>query len=105
MTRVQAARAGERLADIPILRGNAVELLVDGEATFASILEGIDAAEEYILFQFFIVRDDDLGRKLQSRMFEKDFANSRRMVAADYDDRSFWFKLGVRLSRLTAPIL
>ena len=39
------------------------------------------------------------------RMFEKDFANSRRMVAADYDDRSFWFKLGVRLSRLTAPIL
>ena len=38
--------AAERLADFPILRGNAVELLIDGEATFESILEGIDSASE-----------------------------------------------------------
>ncbi len=62
------AGAGARLADLPYLRGNAVELLVDGEATFESILAGIDAAEDYLLVQFYIVRDDGLGRELRDRL-------------------------------------
>jgi cardiolipin synthase A/B len=65
-----ATHAAERLADFPFLRGNAVELLVDGEATFESILAGIDAADEYILFQFFIVHDDELGRKVQTHLID-----------------------------------
>ncbi len=66
-----AARAAERMVAIPFLRGNAVELLIDGEDTFASILAGIDAARDYILFQFFIVKDDQLGREIQSRLVAK----------------------------------
>jgi len=66
-----AGRAAERLADMPYLDGNAVELLVDGNATFASILEGIDAATEYILFQFFIVKDDRIGREVKERLITK----------------------------------
>ncbi len=57
-------RSNERLARMPATAGNTVELLVDGEATFASILSGIDAAERYVLVQFYIVRDDDIGRQL-----------------------------------------
>jgi cardiolipin synthase len=67
----QAGRAAERLAGIPFLTGNSVELLVDGDATFASILEGIDAAREYILFQFYIVHDDAIGREVQSHLIAK----------------------------------
>ena len=64
----QAGHAAERLVEIPYLRGNETELLVDGDATFASILEGIDAAERYILFQFFIVHDDQIGREMKSHL-------------------------------------
>jgi cardiolipin synthase len=69
--RAEATRAAERLAELPFLGGNAVELLIDGQATFDSILKGIDAAEEYVLFQFYIVHDDELGREVQSRLIAK----------------------------------
>lgn len=67
----KATRAAERLAELPFLRGNDVKLLIDGEATFRSILGGIDAANHYILVQFYIVRDDELGRELQSHLIDK----------------------------------
>lgn len=66
-----AAAAGEGLAELPFLSGNAVELLVDGVATFDSIFAGIDAAEEYILVQFYIVRNDSLGRELSAHLIER----------------------------------
>jgi cardiolipin synthase len=62
------ARAAELLAELPTVKGNAVELLIDGQATFSSIFEGIDSAEEYVLVQFFIVKDDGLGRELKARL-------------------------------------
>ena len=72
-----AARAAEALAGIPFLRGNSLELLIDGDATFASILEGIDAAEGYILFQFFIVHDDEIGREVKTHLIERAKAGVR----------------------------
>lgn len=68
---VPAGRAAERLAGVPYLNGNAVELLIDGDATFESILAGIDAAESYVLFQFFIVHDDRIGRVVKERLIRK----------------------------------
>ena len=52
------------LARMPATTGNRVELLIDGQQTFDSLLEGIASAEKFILFQFYIIRDDDLGRRL-----------------------------------------
>ncbi len=72
-----AAQAAEKLADLPFLRGNAVELLVDGEAMFSSLLAGIDAAESCILFQFYIVHDDDIGRKVKAHLIAKAGAGVR----------------------------
>jgi cardiolipin synthase len=65
-----AVRAAEALARSPLTDGNLAELLVDGQATFDSIFQGIDAAEQYALVQFYIVRDDELGRKLQDRLID-----------------------------------
>ena len=63
-----AVRVAETLARLPLTSGNQADLLVDGEATFKSIFEGIDASEAYVLVQFYIVRDDELGRELQDRL-------------------------------------
>jgi cardiolipin synthase len=67
----QALMAAQRLVDQPMLTGNAVELLVDGQATFDSILAGIDAADDYILLQFFIVKDDLIGRTVKERLIAR----------------------------------
>ena len=68
---VAALTGAEKLARIPLTGGNDVELLIDGDATFASIFAGIDAAIEYVLVQFYIVRDDELGRELKARLIAK----------------------------------
>ncbi|MEM9997914.1 MAG: phospholipase D-like domain-containing protein, partial [Bacteroidota bacterium] len=56
------------LSRIPFTRGNSLRLLVDGAATFSAILAAIDEAEQYVLAQFYIVHDDDLGRDFQQRL-------------------------------------
>jgi cardiolipin synthase len=63
-----AIRGTERLARLPFTGNNEVELLIDGEVTFDSIFAGIDAAEEYVLVQFYIVRADDIGTQLQQHL-------------------------------------
>lgn len=66
-----AAIAAEKLAVLPVLRGNNVQLLIDGKATFDSILEGIEHAKKYILFQFFIIHNDDIGNKIKEQLIKK----------------------------------
>jgi cardiolipin synthase len=65
------ALVGQNLAEMPYLHSNHVELLIDGAATFDSILDGVDAAKEYILAQFYIVRDDQLGAAVADRLIKK----------------------------------
>ncbi len=67
----EGGKALERLAKMPFLSGNRLELLIDGEKTFQSIFEGIEAAEHYLLVQFYIVRNDELGRELKERLERK----------------------------------
>lgn len=64
-------QAMQRLAKLPTLGGNDAKLLADGEATFNSIFEGIQAAQHYVLVQYYIVRDDGLGRELSRLMQER----------------------------------
>jgi cardiolipin synthase len=64
-------RWGKLLTTLPPTRGNHVELLIDGEATFDAIFAAIDSAHEYLLVQFFIVRDDNLGVRFRDRLVRK----------------------------------
>ena len=61
-------RALEELARFPASRGNAVRLLVDGPEAFAALFAEVERAERYLLVQFFIVHDDELGRALRDRL-------------------------------------
>ncbi len=58
----------ERLAELPFTRHNNIELLIDGEATFAEIFKGIDEAKSYILVQFYIINDDKIGKILSDKL-------------------------------------
>jgi cardiolipin synthase len=69
--RIPDYEALKRLARTPLVGGNDVELLIDGEATFDSIVAGIGRARESVLVEFYIVRDDGLGRRLQEALIEK----------------------------------
>jgi cardiolipin synthase len=60
-----------QLAQMPFTTGNQAQLLIDGRATFAAIFDGIDAATRYVLVQFFIVHDDEIGRELKARLLAK----------------------------------
>lgn len=76
-------RVMEELAAMPFTRFNDVELLVDGEQTFNAIFERIDSAREYLLIQFFIIKDDELGRELQSALMKKARAGVRVYLLYD----------------------
>lgn len=67
----------ENLVHVPFLRGNRSRLLVDGDETFEAIFEAMDAAQDYILTQFYIVRDDGLGRRFRDKLIERAKAGVR----------------------------
>ena len=64
-------RMVDTLTDMPFTTGNDVELLIDGDTTFKSILEGIEAASEYVLFQFYIIKDDEIGSEIKDLLIRK----------------------------------
>ena len=72
------------VAPLPFLKGNAVDILIDGEAAFTSMLAGIEAAREHVLVQFYILRDDALGKRLADCLIKK--ARAGVTVLLLYDD-------------------
>ena len=64
-------RCYEKLTEQDVTKNNDVKLLIDGEETFAAIFDAIQAAQEYILISFYIVRDDDLGTRLKNALIAK----------------------------------
>jgi len=67
----------ERLSERRFTEHNEVCLLIDGEQTFDAIFEAIDSATDYILIQFFIVKNDGLGNRLREKLEEKSRAGVR----------------------------
>lgn len=61
-------RAFRDLSTLPFTRGNSARLLVDGHAAFDAIFEAIEAAEHYVLAQFFIIHEDQIGRRFQEAL-------------------------------------
>jgi cardiolipin synthase len=79
-----------KLARMPATTGNKVDLLINGQQTFDSIHSGLLQAEKYILFQFYIIRDDDLGRRLGRVMVDKAKAGIKVFLLYDeIGSRSF----------------
>ncbi len=60
----------ETIAGTPFLAANKAELLIDGEDTFDAIFSALAEAREYVLVQFYIVRDDALGERFKSALLD-----------------------------------
>ncbi|MEI6178783.1 MAG: cardiolipin synthase [Verrucomicrobiota bacterium] len=61
-------RAARILGGLPFTRGNSLQLLIDGEETFERIFRAIQAAENYLCVNFFIVKNDRLGTRFQQAL-------------------------------------
>jgi cardiolipin synthase len=48
----------------PVTRGNAMTLLPEGQGAFEAMIGAVEGAERYVLVQFYILRDDNVGRRL-----------------------------------------
>ena len=81
-------KAFDAMATLPFTHGNDARLLVDGDATFDALFEAIDAAERYVLTQFYIVHDDEIGTAYKERLV----AAARRGVKVHflYDTVGSW---------------
>ncbi len=65
------------LTKLPVTHGNRAQLLIDGNNTFQTIFESIDAASNYILVQFFIIRNDYLGKQFKDKLISRARAGIR----------------------------
>ncbi|WP_204141072.1 cardiolipin synthase [Halomicronema sp. CCY15110] len=72
------------LARVPFTSHNQAQLLVNGEATFAALLQAIATAQSYILFQFYIIKDDAIGREVMAALRAK--AEQGVRVYLSYDE-------------------
>jgi cardiolipin synthase len=82
-TRPSVYNAVRQLTGMALTRGNQVDLLIDGRATFDSLLQGVAQAQRYILFQFYMIHDDGLGRRVQQALIERAKAGVRVYVLYD----------------------
>lgn len=64
-------RSIQKLSELDLTHSNSVKLLINGEATFSSILEGVAQAKDYVLFQFYMFHDDELGRQVKTALINK----------------------------------
>ncbi|HEY0212540.1 MAG TPA: cardiolipin synthase [Paenirhodobacter sp.] len=61
----------EAVANHPAHGGNGVELLIENDVVFDSLFAAIRAAQNYVLIEIYILRDDGLGRELQDLLLQK----------------------------------
>jgi cardiolipin synthase len=61
----------EQLAEMPFTSHNDATLLINGKVAFEKMFAGMEEARDYILIQFYIVRDDNLGRELKALLARK----------------------------------
>ncbi len=73
----------EHCANLPAVRGNGAELLIDGKAAFDAMFAAIDAAQAYVLVQFYIIRNDAMGRALRDHLIAAAARGVRVRVMTD----------------------
>ena len=67
----QEVQLMQSVSKSPLVAGNKVTLLIDGEATYAAMFEAIQNAKVYIDFETFIFEDDDVGKRFSDLLIRK----------------------------------
>jgi cardiolipin synthase len=61
----------EALGGSPLIKGNRVSLLVDGQATYGAMFETVKSARDHINLETFIFEADETGKQLADLLVEK----------------------------------
>ncbi|RDS80409.1 cardiolipin synthase B [Dyella monticola] len=68
--RILAEQALSRAAGAPLIGGNQVDLLIDAQQHFDAWLAAIRGAQQRVLLENYIVRNDDIGRAFRDALTE-----------------------------------
>lgn len=71
------------IVSLPVCRGNSSRLLIDADQAFPCIYDAIKNARHYILIEFFIIKNDSVGRNLQDLLIERAKAGIRIYMIYD----------------------
>ena len=94
--RLLAAQALSRAAGAPLINGNHVDILIDGEANFDAWRTAIRIARSSILFENYIFRNDELTIGLRNEMVERARQGVKVLVIRDWmgclgqSSHNFW---------------
>ena len=97
--RLLAEQALSRVAGAPLLSGNALEMLIDAPAHFDAWLKAIRAAQQRVLLENYIFRDDEIGRLFRDALAERAGSGVVVRVVVDWlgclgqSSRAFWAPL------------
>lgn len=73
-----------RAAGAPLLGGNALELLIDAAAHFDAWLKAVRRAQQRVLLENYIIRDDEIGRLFRDALAERAEAGVMVLVVVDW---------------------
>jgi cardiolipin synthase len=93
-----AERAFSRAAGAPLVAGNSVKLLINGEANYTAWLAAIAEAKHAIYFENYIIQADTTGHRFLDALIERAKAGVKVRVILDWlgslsTRRSFWASL------------
>ncbi len=112
--RLLAGQALSRAAGAPLVGGNRVQLLIDGQAHFEAWAGLIESARQYVLLENYLIADDPVGRRIRDLLIAR--ARTGVHVALIHDwfgtlgnaDRTFFAPLraaGVAVRAFNPPRL
>jgi cardiolipin synthase len=88
-----------RTTGADLIAGNSVELLVDATENYPAWMDAINSAERRILFESYIIHEDEQGRRFSDALIEKARAGVEVKLIYDWlgglwaTSRSFWRRL------------
>ncbi len=78
------AKVGDKLAGKPLLEGNRVTMLVNGEEAYPKMLQAIDEAKKFVALEVYIIELDETGRKFVDALIAAAKRGCRVLVLMDY---------------------
>lgn len=82
--RLLANQALSRAAGAPLVAGNRVQLLIDGEAHFEAWAQLIESARRYVLLENYLIADDAIGRRFRDLLVARVRAGVQVAVIHDW---------------------
>ena len=103
----------ERATGAPTSCGNEIRLQFEGPSTFAAWLDAIEAAESFVYFENYLLRDDSVGREFRDALVQKAQQGVPVYLLHDWlgcwaTPRSYWKplkKAGVRVRAFNPPAI